>query len=169
MAEKKAAAKKLAEPTKHKFPVDMNTTFFLRKEDRAPQWHLIDATDKVLGRLATEITETLRGKDKAHFTPFTDGGDYVVVINADKVMLTGNKLRDKEYVSYSGWIGGQKTIKAVDLQKKKPEALIEYAVKGMLPKNRLSRQIIKKLKVYAGSAHPHKAQIDTTNAAKKAA
>ena len=142
--------------------MSMNRAFFLRKEDRDPQWRLIDAQGKVLGRLATEIAEALRGKDKPDYTPHTDGGDYVVVINAEKITLTGNKLNGKKgkiYARYTGYIGGYKETTAKDMMENNPERLIEKAVKGMLPDNRLSRQVIKKLKVYAGSEHPHKAQV----------
>lgn len=139
--------------------MDFNKTFFLKKEDNKPKWHVIDATDKVLGRLATEAADRLRGKDEATFTPHTDSGDYVVVINAEKVKLTGKKMDDKIYASYSGWIGGLKELTAKQVKEKDPTRLIKYAVKGMLPKNKLSRQIIKKLKIYVGSEHPHKAQV----------
>lgn len=142
--------------------MDMNKTFFLRKEDANPQWRLIDASGKVLGRLATEIANILRGKDQAEFTPHTHSGDYVVVINAEKIVLTGNKLNDKVYLSYSGYLGGQKSRTAREIMEKTPEKLIELAVKRMLPrinKSTLSRLILKKLKVYAGSKHPHVAQI----------
>lgn len=139
--------------------IDMNKTFFMRKEDRNPSWRLIDAEGKVLGRLATEIADILRGKDKPTYTPQTDCGDYVVIINADKIVLTGNKMEGKLYERYTGWIGGYRTTKAKDMLEKKPEKMIELAVKRMLPKNYLSRQIISKLKVYAGSEHPHRAQL----------
>ncbi len=137
----------------------MNKTFFLAKEERSPKWRVIDAQDKVLGRLATEIAEALRGKDKAYFTPHTDCGDYVVVINAEKIALTGEKLDQKTYDRYSGWRGGLKQVSAKEMMAKHPERIIELAVRGMLPKNKLSRQVIKKLKVYAGAQHPHQAQI----------
>lgn len=139
--------------------MDMNRCFFLRNEDRAPKWRVIDADGKVLGRLATQIADALRGKDKAGYTPHTDCGDYIVVVNAEKVAFTGKKAKQKEYVSYSGWIGGQKVVKANDMLAKHPTKILELAVKRMLPKNRLSRQIIKKLKLYVGSQHPHQAQI----------
>ncbi len=142
--------------------MDMNRAFFLRKEDANPQWRLIDASGKVLGRLATEIADILRGKDQAEFTPHTHSGDYVVVINAEKIVLTGNKLDGKVYLTYSGYIGGQKSKTARQIMEKTPEKLIELAVKRMLPrtnKSALSRSILKKLKVYAGSEHPHVAQI----------
>ncbi len=126
---------------------DMNKAFFLRKEDRDPKWHLFDADGKILGRLATEIADTLRGKNKPTYSPQTDGGDYVVVINAEKIKLTGNKWEGKEYVRYSGWMGGKKVTKAKDMLIKHPEQIIQKAVKGMLPKNNLNREIIKKLKV----------------------
>lgn len=138
--------------------MDMNRALFVRKEDRDPQWLEIDAEGQVLGRLATMITERLRGKHKACYTPHTDCGDYVVVVNAEKVILTGNKWSDKIYARYSGWMGGLKEVAAQDLVKKHPTHLIELAVKGMFPKNKLGRQQIKKLKVYAGPSHPHKAQ-----------
>jgi large subunit ribosomal protein L13 len=139
--------------------MDMNKAFYLRKEDQNPQWRVVDAKGKVLGRLVTEIVEALRGKDQAYYTPHTDSGDYVVVINAEKIVLTGNKWEDKEYARYTGWMGGYKVTTAQDLLKKDPTLIITYAVKGMLPKNRLSRSILKKLKVYAGPQHPHAAQV----------
>jgi large subunit ribosomal protein L13 len=108
--------------------------------------------------LATFIADRLRGKDKAHFTPHTDCGDYVVITNADKILLSGDKWEDKEYVRVTGWMGGKKEVAAKDLHAKHPTHLVELAVKRMLPKNKLSRQIIKKLKIYAGSEHPHFAQ-----------
>ncbi|MGB8367269.1 MAG: 50S ribosomal protein L13 [Candidatus Babeliales bacterium] len=138
--------------------MNMNKAFYLRKEDRAPQWRLVDAEGKVLGRLATAIAEVLRGKDQPYYTAHTDCGDYIVVINADKIKLTGKKWRDKEYVRVSGWISGKKTTTARDLLAKHPTSLIELAVKRMLPKNKLNRQIINKLKIYAGKDHPHQAQ-----------
>jgi len=142
--------------------MDLNRTFFLKKEDRTPAWRLIDADGKVLGRLATMVADALRGKDKPGFTNHTDGGDYVVIINAEKIKLTGDKLRDKEYISYSGWMSGKSVKTAREIQEKKPEWIIQHAVKGMLPKNRLSRDLLKKLKIYAGSEHPHKAQVSAS-------
>lgn len=139
--------------------MDMNRIFFLRKEDRKPRWHQIDAEGKVLGRLATEIADLLRGKNNPLYTPHTDTGDYVVVINADKIVLTGNKWEDKEYIHHTMWLSGLKKTSAKDLLKKHPTRLVEYAVKGMLPKNKLNRQVIKKLKVYVGAEHPHQAQL----------
>lgn len=139
--------------------MDMNRAFFLKKEARDPKWIVIDAQGQVLGRLATQIANRLRGKDKAYFTPHTDSGDYIIVINAAKIMLTGNKLEDKTYDRYSGWIGGLKTLTARQMQEKKPGEIIELAVKRMLPKNILSRYILRKLRVYADDKHPHFAQI----------
>lgn len=136
----------------------MNKAHYVRKEDAAPKWRLIDAEGKVLGRLATTVTEILRGKDKPYYTPHTDCGDYVVIINADKIVLSGDKWEKKEYVSHSLWIGGKKVKTAKELFMKHPTDLIELAVKRMLPKNILSRQILKKLNIYTGNAHPHKAQ-----------
>lgn len=121
-------------------------------------WYLVNAEDKVLGRIATQIANVLRGKQKAIFSPSVDTGDFVVVVNAEKIVLTGNKLADKVYYSHSEYPGGLKSISAEKLLVKKPEDLIRKAVKGMLPKNKLSRHMISKLKVYAGPEHPHKAQ-----------
>jgi large subunit ribosomal protein L13 len=140
--------------------MDMNKVFFLKKEDRKPLWHVIDATDKVLGRLCTEVADILRGKDKALYTSHTDGGDYVVITNCGKVRLTGNKLKQKMYASFSGYRSGLKLVAARDMLTKKPEYLIWHAVKGMLPKNKLNRQVLKKLKIYSGDEHPHKGQIE---------
>ena len=142
--------------------MDMNKTFYLHKEDRNPQWRVIDAKGMILGRLATQIADALRGKDKPYYTPHDDAGDYVVVINAEKIELSGNKWEGKEYTRYTGWMGGYRVTKAKDLLEKDPTQLIERAVRGMLPKNKLNRDIIKKLKVYAGPEHPHKAQVETS-------
>lgn len=141
--------------------MDMNTAFFLKKEARQPQWHVIDADGLVVGRLATEIAERLRGKDKAFYTPHTDSGDYVIVINASKLVFTGNKWNDKVYDNYTGWIGGLKSLTAKQVRAKDPARIIELAVKRMLPKNILSRYIFRKLRVYEGPTHPHIAQIAT--------
>ena len=138
---------------------DMNKAFFLKKEARNPDWHLIDAEGQVLGRLATKIADMLRGKDTPAYTPHDDAGDYVVVINAEKIKLTGNKWEGKEYARYTGYIGGYKVRTAQEMLEKHPTHIIEHAVKGMLPKNTLNRQIFKKLKVYTGSEHPHQAQM----------
>lgn len=138
---------------------NMNSAFFLRTEDRAPQWKLIDAEGKILGRLATEIADMLRGKDKPYYTPHTDCGDYIVVINAEKVALTGDKWDQKQYDRYSGWIGGYKVETAREVRTKRPTDLLYLAVKRMLPKNRLSAQMLTKLKLYVGAEHPHAAQI----------
>ncbi len=121
-------------------------------------WVIIDLKDKVLGRAATQIANILRGKNKPVFTPHVDTGDFVVLINADKIKLTGNKLRDKEYYDHSGYIGGLKTKSAGELLKRHPQELITRAVKRMLPPTRLGRQQLKKLKVYVGETHPHVAQ-----------
>ena len=139
--------------------MEMNKAFFLKKEDRKPQWRVIDAKDQVLGRLATMVADVLRGKDKPEYTPHTDTGDYVVIINAKDVKLTGDKWKKKIYDRYSGWIGGYKETTAEQVREKFPARIIELAVQRMLPKNKLSRQIIKKLKVYAGAEHPHTAKI----------
>lgn len=132
--------------------------FHVRKEDVEKRWYLIDAEGKVLGRLATEVAKILRGKHKPIFSPHVDAGDFIVVVNAERIKLTGDKLKGKIYYSYSGYPGGIKGISAEKLLSTKPEELIKRAVKGMLPKNRLGRKIFKKLKVYAGPDHPHEAQ-----------
>jgi large subunit ribosomal protein L13 len=139
--------------------MDMNKAFFLRREDQSPRWRLIDATDKVPGRLATEIANILRGKDVAHYTPHADAGDYVVVINADKLLFTGNKLEDKEYVWYTGWLGGQKRLTAKQRMEKDSTQILFLAVKGMLEPNKMTRAQLTKLKIYAGDKHPHTAQL----------
>jgi large subunit ribosomal protein L13 len=121
-------------------------------------WVLVDAEDKVLGRFASEVAKIIRGKHKPDFTPHVDCGDNVIVINAEKIKLTGNKMNDKQYVSYTGYPGGQRFISAKDLIAKKPTAVVEKAVRRMLPKNRLGKAIGGNLFVYAGSEHPHSAQ-----------
>ena len=133
-------------------------TYSLKKEEVERNWFLLDATDKVLGRVATKIADRIRGKDKPTFTPHTDGGDYVVVINAEKIKVTGSKFTDKKYYRHSLYPGGLKTKTFKDLNKDNPERIIEEAVKGMLPKNKLGRSMIKKLKVYRGSEHNHESQ-----------
>jgi large subunit ribosomal protein L13 len=138
----------------------MNTAFFLKKEARKPKWRVIDAQDQVLGRLATQIADILRGKDKAYFTPHTDSGDYVIVINADKIILTGNKWDQKTYERYSGWIGGLKVLTARQMHAKHPDRIVELAVKRMLPKNILARHMMRKLRIFAGAEHPHIAQLE---------
>ena len=122
------------------------------------KWYVIDAEGKVLGRLASEIASVLRGKRKPIFTPHVDCGDFVIVINADKVVLTGNKLNQKIHAYHTGYPGGRREVVYAEMMEKRPEKVIELAVKGMLPKNRLGRKMIKKLKVYTGSEHPHAAQ-----------
>ncbi len=134
-------------------------TFFPKNEEVVKNWYVVDAEGLVLGRLAAKLAMILRGKDKPTFTPHTDTGDFVVVINAEKVKLTGNKLADKMYERHSGYPGGLTVLNARTMLSKKPEDVITLAVKGMLPKNILGRHMLKKLKVYKGSQHPHKAQM----------
>jgi large subunit ribosomal protein L13 len=122
------------------------------------KWHLIDADGAVLGRLAAQVADVLRGKNKAVYTPHLDAGDFVVVVNAEKVRVTGKKETAKEYMSYSGWKGGEKYTTVERLRAKRPEYLITHAVKGMIPKNRLGRVLLTKLKVFKGPKHPHAAQ-----------
>ena len=133
-------------------------TYSAKKEDLKQEWYLVDAQDRILGRLTTQIANILRGKNKPVFTPYADAGDFVIVTNAEKIRLTGKKLENKCYYRHTGYPGGLKTSTAQEILTKKPEHLIELAVKGMLPKNRLGRKLIKKLKIYAGTAHPHEAQ-----------
>ena len=133
-------------------------TVSMRAEDVQRSWLVVDADGQTLGRLATEIARRLRGKHKAEYTPHVDTGDYVIVVNADKVRVTGDKTTDKMYYRHSGYPGGIKSISFAHLQQKHPEQIIEKAVKGMLPRNRLGRSMFSKLKVYAGSEHPHSAQ-----------
>ena len=123
------------------------------------KWYLVDAENKVLGRLASEIATRLRGKHKPTFSPFIDNGDFIVVTNAEKVQLTGNKLNDKKYYRHSGWMGGLKEASAKELLEKHPTDLLIKAVRGMLPRNKMGRAQLKKLKVYAGNNHPHAAQL----------
>lgn len=133
-------------------------TYSAKKETAKHNWYVVDATDKTLGRMATEIANRLRGKHKPEFTPHVDTGDYVVVVNAEKVKVSGNKTTDKMYYHHTGYPGGIKSISFDKLIDKAPERAIESAVKGMMPKNKLSRAMLAKLKVYAGSEHPHQAQ-----------
>jgi len=133
-------------------------TRFIRTEDADRKWYVVDATDKVLGRLATEVASVIRGKHKAIFTPNMDTGDFVIVINAEKVRMTGKRELQKTYFRHSGYPGGGRTSSFAEIMEKKPELVIEKAVKGMLPKNRLGRKLFTKLKVYAGNEHPHTAQ-----------
>lgn len=122
------------------------------------RWHVVDAEGQPLGRLASQVAAVLRGKNKPYYTPHVDCGDYVVVINAEKVRLSGSKMTDKVYLRYSGYPGGQKSQTARELLQRNPIALVETAVKGMLPKNRLGKKMAKKLFAYAGAEHPHEAQ-----------
>ena len=133
-------------------------TFVAKPRTIKRQWYVIDATDKVLGRVATEVASRLRGKHKSEYTPNIDTGDYVIVINARKIRVTGNKGRDKSYFRYSGYQSGLKRLSFDQLQAKHPERIIEHAVRGMLPKNSLGRQMFRKLKVYADADHKHAAQ-----------
>lgn len=135
----------------------MKTTI-AKAEQIERKWYIVDAKDKVLGRMCTTIADKLRGKDKPIFSPHMDCGDFVIVINADKIKLTGNKLKDKKYSRHSGYPGGYREQSAEDLLSKKPTKVVELAVKGMLPKNKLRDKFMGKLKLYAGEEHPHEAQ-----------
>ncbi|MBR3898036.1 MAG: 50S ribosomal protein L13 [Bacilli bacterium] len=129
-----------------------------RKEDVVRDWYVVDAEGETLGRLASKVANVLRGKHKPTYTPHVDGGDYVIIVNAEKVVLTGNKLNDKIYYNHSRYTGGLRERTAKEMVEKYPTQMIERAVKGMLPKGRLGRQMYKKLFVYAGENHPHSAQ-----------
>ncbi|HAG91955.1 MAG TPA: 50S ribosomal protein L13 [Bdellovibrionales bacterium] len=133
-------------------------TWNAKAEEVERKWWVIDASGKTLGRMATEIATVLRGKNKAIFTPHVDCGDFVVVINSEKVEMSGNKWNDEKFYSHSRYFGSLKELTAAQLREKDPAQVVIEAVKGMLPKNKLSRQVIKKLKVYAGAEHPHSAQ-----------
>ncbi|HXD00368.1 MAG TPA: 50S ribosomal protein L13 [Verrucomicrobiae bacterium] len=131
------------------------------------KWHVIDANGAVLGRLAVQIADTLRGKNKPVFTPHIDAGDFVVVINAEKVVVTGKKETDKLFMTYSGWKGGEAYRSVAQIRAKHPEKLVTHAVRGMVPKNRLGRKLMTKLKVFSGDKHPHAAQQPAPLAVKK--
>jgi len=133
-------------------------TYQAKKEELEYKWYLVNAEGKVLGRLATELVKILKGKNKPTYTPHLDTGDFVIVVNAGKVTLTGKKMKDKIYYHHTGYPGGIKEMNAEKLLAKKPTEMIRMAVKGMLPKNSLGRQMIRKLKIYAGPNHPHEAQ-----------
>lgn len=134
------------------------STFSAKPTDIKHDWYIVDAEDVVLGRLASQVAQILRGKHKPIFTPHMDTGDFVVIINAEKVRLTGTKAEVKSYFRHTGYPGGQRFTSYKEMMEKKPEQVVEKAVKGMVPHNRLGRQIMKKLKVYAGPEHPHEAQ-----------
>ena len=133
-------------------------TVSTRPQDVDRTWFVVDAENKTLGRLATEIAHRLRGKHKPEYTPHVDTGDYIVVVNAEKIRVTGNKFNDKMYYRHSGYPGGIKEMNFKDMQERHPERIVEKAVKGMLPRNPLGRAMFKKLKVYSGAEHPHAAQ-----------
>ena len=134
-------------------------TFNLKREEIKRKWYIVDARDKILGRLATEIAKKLRGKDKPTFTPHVDCGDFIIIINAEKIKVKGgNKLEDKKYYRHSGYVGNLKVTNLEEMLKKNPEFVIKNAVRGMIPHNTLGRIVLRKLKVYSGPDHPHKAQ-----------
>ena len=135
----------------------MKTTL-AKPETTTHDWKIVDATDQILGRIAVDIANALRGRHKPTYTPHVDTGDYVIVTNAEKIKLTGNKEEQKKYMFYSGYMGNEKYRSVSDFREKRPEFIIQNAVKGMLPKNKLASQMLKKLKVYKGSEHPHEAQ-----------
>ena len=140
----------------------MKFTKMIKSSDVTRNWHLVDAKDKIFGRLITDIATKLRGKDKPSFTPHVDGGDFVVVINADKVKFTGNKLINKEYHTHSGYFGSTKSKKLNKMLDEKPEKLWKLATRGMLPKTILGKGMLKRLKIYTDENHPHSAQVNNT-------
>jgi len=133
-------------------------TFLANKETTKRDWVIVDAKDQVLGRLAVKIANLLRGRDKPTYTPHVDTGNFVVVINADKIVLTGKKVEQKKYMFYSGYVGGEKYLSVSQMQERRPDFVVKHAVKGMLPKNRLARKMLTKLRIFAGEEHPHEAQ-----------
>lgn len=133
-------------------------SYLAKKGEVQPKWYVVDATDKVLGRLSVEIANILRGRHKPTYTPQTDTGDFVIVINADKIAVSGNKEKGKKYMFYTGWVGNEYYKSVADFRESKPTYIIEHAVRGMLPRNRLGRVQLSKLKAYAGPEHPHAAQ-----------
>ena len=133
-------------------------TFSAKPEEVRRDWYVVDATDKTLGRLSTEIARRLRGKHKPEYTPHVDTGDYIVVVNADKIRVTGNKMKDKMYHRYTGYIGNLKSMPLEKLMETSPERALQFAVKGMMPRNPLGRKMLSKLRVFAGPEHPHEAQ-----------
>ena len=133
-------------------------TFLAKKEDVQPKWFVINASGQVLGRLAMRVANVLRGRNKATYTPHVDTGDFVVVVNADKVVLTGKKEEQNEYMFFNGYVGRERFRSLHEMRARHPEFIVEHAVRGMLPKNRLARRMFTKLKVYAGAEHPHAAQ-----------
>jgi large subunit ribosomal protein L13 len=139
------------------FPKIMKTTL-ATKSDHTKTWDVVDAANETLGRIAVKIANVLRGRHKPTYTPHADTGDFVVVVNAEKIKVSGKKNSDKRYMFYSGWMGGESYVSMSDMRAKKPEFIIEHAVKGMLPRNKLGRQMIKKLKIHAGAEHPYEAQ-----------
>lgn len=149
---------KLAAPTFFSAPFPFMKTFLAKKETVQPKWYLIDAEGQVLGRLAVKAANIIRGRNKPTYTPHVDTGDYVVIVNAEKIVLTGKKEEQKTYMSFSGFVGGHHTRTVPQMREKRPEFLIEHAVKGMLPKNRLADKMLTKLRVFAGPAHDHVAQ-----------
>lgn len=133
-------------------------TFTLTPKDIDRKWYVVNAEDQILGRLASQIANRLRGKHKPEFSPNMDNGDFIVVVNCEKVRVTGKKLLEKEYYRHSGWVGGLKETSLADMLARHPRRVITFAVRGMLPKNKLGRAMLKKLKVYVGPEHPHQAQ-----------
>ena len=144
-------------------------TYTLKAKEIEPTWHVVDAEGRILGRLASEVAQLLRGKHRPTFSPHLDNGDHVIIVNAGKVKVTGNKAQQKVYYRHSGYPGGLKETLLARMLETRPERVVQLAVKGMLPHNRLSRQILRHLKVYGGPEHPHEAQVNAGRRARKAA
>lgn len=144
----------------------MRTTYMAKKNEVSKQWFIVDAAGQTLGRLSSQVASLLRGKHKPQFTPHQDTGDFVIIINAEKIVLTGKKMQQKKYYRHSGYMSGLKVTTAQQLRDKRPDRMIEHAVYGMLPKNKLGDALKTKLKVYAGSEHPHQAQLPQAYALK---
>ncbi len=133
-------------------------SYLAKPGELTPSWFVVDASGEVLGRLSVKIANVLRGRHKPTYTPHTDTGDFVIVVNAEKIAVSGKKVEQKQYMFYSGWVGNEKYVSLKVMREKNPAFIIEHAVKGMLPKNRIARQMLKKLKIYTGPEHPHSAQ-----------
>jgi len=158
MAEQSGRPGRFFEPETVSNWIEMMKTFFAKPHEVRCDWYVVDATNKTLGRLSTEIARRLKGKHKPEYTPHVDTGDYIVVVNAEKIRVTGNKMQDKMYHRHTGYIGNLKSMSLEKLMQEAPERALQFAVKGMLPRNSLGRKMLSKLRVFAGPEHPHEAQ-----------
>ena len=158
MAEQSGRPGRFFEPETVSNWIEMMKTFFAKPHEVRCAWYVVDATNKTLGRLSTEIARRLKGKHKPEYTPHVDTGDYIVVVNAEKIRVTGNKMQDKMYHRHTGYIGNLKSMSLEKLMQEAPERALQFAVKGMLPRNSLGRKMLSKLRVFVGPEHPHEAQ-----------